>query len=631
MIHRKLLFALAACLPLALAGCGGGGGGASSSAPVRSLAPAMTGGVFPASETPSPVTLDGKNEPLAAAARAHNAALAEASRTVNAVLLASASGGTETAREALERFVGTARELADAARNSGSETDREEAQRALNAANLWIGAAQGRLRVADAVAAYSVAANSAQQLYNNAAGVAAFEELNQYISRTLAPLLQAFQQAAQNSGNAADQAEARKTVDNFRAFQADVSERLADLQAGGNDGGQRASPTGGEQPEPNDGEQPVARSAPTFNTSQSSRKYSFWMAEPSSSALRDPRRPSAFPRFEISNEATSIHWNQLDTLFDIYVLSPNRNSLLSRSGYRAWTVFNGVEGFIRTRAPESFQDFGEQGGFYTRSGSRIWARSPRGWHTGRSSEFLRDAITRGEYSGLFTDAHLACRENARFSSSSGWYWTGTYCEGNAQAAAFGDRTGGPPSANGVWRGLITGNELASGSALSGTVTLRYSLANNVVDVAIDNIRSRGDGRGSSSSISLRYDGPTKFTWNSLSVDGNGQFQHSGTGESLGGWFFGPEAEETAGAFSKRFANACPNCNRDGQVVGGWVAKSSDSPASDSTFSGGYSGPATGGDYGQASGGGGGGGGSCWDVVYRSNAQLQDFSGTPVCP
>ena len=626
----KLLLALAACLPLALAGCGGGGGGASSIAPARSLAPAMTGGVFPASETPSPVALDGKNEPLAAAARAHNAALAEAAKTVNAVLLASASGGTETAREALERFVGTARELADAARNSGSAADREEAQRALNAAQLWIGAAQGRLTVADAAAAYSVAANSAQRLFNNAAGTAAFEELDLYISRTLAPLLQAFGAAAQNSGSAADREEARKTAANFRAFQAAVSERLAELQAGER-GGPGAAPNGGAQPEPepqtetDDGAQPepepqtepVARTrrAIGWNTYSRTHKWSYWMAEPSGSVLRDPYRPSAYPAFEVSSGATSITTDQLQAHFVTFVTSPLR---ADPAGWRSWHQYNGLEAFIKTTPifgtdlnDPNDESFGDFGGWRTRSGSRIWAQSPRGYSSGDHREYLRDTAGRGKYGGFITDTHLSCRDGVYFRAT-GWSWTnGAYCEGNAQAGMFGDRTDDRPSASGVWRGLMAGDELSSGSALTGIVTLRYSTASDTVDVAIASITGRGGGGGRTKSFN--YQGPRKFTWTRLNVGGDGRFSHQGQGSYLGGFFLGPEAEEAAGVFNRRFADACPSCSpgRDGVIVGGWVAKSSDSPAPDSTFSGGYSGPATGGDYGQ----GGGGGSSRQDCVY----------------
>ena len=607
----KLLLALAACLPLALAGCGGGGGGASSIAPVRSLAPAMTGGVFPASETPSPVALDGKNEPLAAAARAHNAALAEAAKTVNAVLLASASGGTETAREALERFVGTARELADAARNSGSAADREEAQRALDAAQLWIGAAQGRLTVADAAAAYSVAANSAQRLYNNAAGTAAFEELDLYISRTLAPLLQAFGAAAQNSGSAADREEARKIAANFRAFQAAVSERLAELQAGER-GGPGAAPNGGAPPEPQPETQPLQTEPQpetqpnrvvAYNSLARTQKAHNWMAVPTAAILRDPLRPTEFPSFQLSYTDNSITHSQAEDYLNRYVISPDYYRNLRRDDFFRWWFYNGWETYIRTASPSASEDFGRFSGFRTRSGSNVWAQSPRSWKTGTAIEYLRDIVGRGEYGGFLADAHLGCRRGGEFRSSSGWSWTSDYCEGNAQAAMFGDRTDARPAASGTWRGVMAGVEISQGSAVTGVVTLRYSTANNAVDVAIANIRSRGDGSGNT--IWFRYEGPQKLTWPSLNVRSDGGFESGVRGDGLSGWFLGPEAEEAGGTFIRTFPD--DRLEKDGALVGGWLAKSSDSPASDSTFSGGYSGPVAG-SYDHSVGGGGGGGG-----------------------
>ena len=613
----KLLLVLTACLPLALAGCGGGGG-AGSSAPARSpnfasgpLAPATTGGVFLAAGTPSPVTLDGKNEPVAAAARAYNAALAEALKTVNAAMLAAAPNQIETAREELRQALAKTRAFDAAARNSGSADDRAEARRTLDAIVLWEAAAKGRLTVAEAVGAYNVAANSAQRLYNNAARassgrrLAAFAELDRYIIGTLFPLVETLDAAARSSGSEADQEAARAAFVNFRRFQATVSERLEQLRAGGN---------GGPSASPNDGAQPATPPQPTrtvsFNTSSTTITYSYWMARPDSSRiLRDPVRPSEFPSFEIYKGSDPFTTDQLEGFFSRYVLveSSNRYSPLIDDSYRVSLGLNGVETFIRTARPDDSEDFGRYGGFLAarEGGSWVWAQSPRGWRTGTSAEYLRDTIGRAEYSGFATDAHLACREDAGFSSSSGWRWTGSYCEGNARSAAFGDRTDEPPAGNGVWRGFMRGDELSSGAAVAGSVTLRYSLPNNTLDVAIYNIKSYSDGGGTGTK-SFRYEGPGKFTWPSLNVDTNGSFDYEGEGSSLGGWFFGPEAKEAAGTFLARFANACSGCRpgKDGLIVGAWAAKSSDRTASDSTFSGGYSGPSTG-NYDHSSGGGDG--------------------------
>ena len=85
----KLLLALAACLPIALSGCGGGGGGASSSSPAEQ---APSGGT----QTPA-AALDAAKNAVAAANSAKTAAAVEAARRALAAAVETASTAVETA------------------------------------------------------------------------------------------------------------------------------------------------------------------------------------------------------------------------------------------------------------------------------------------------------------------------------------------------------------------------------------------------------------------------------------------------------------------------------------------------------------------------------------------------------
>ncbi len=319
------------------------------------------------------------------------------------------------------------------------------------------------------------------------------------------------------------------------------------------------------------------------NTTAMTLTYQNWMAAPPSGALSDPHRPTAFPTFQITTDTGHVSVYPLSrrqNLIDRYVVSDNRNRHLSADGYASWWNRNGIETFIDSSAPSSSGErFDVTGGALSRSGFRLWGQSPRGYNTGTGAEFLRDVFGRGQYSAYLTDTHLACREGASLRASGGWSVTDMrYCEGSAFAAAFGSRFNARPPSNGTWRGAATADEIMSGAALVGDVTVTYSSSRNSVDIAITNLTQRPPFNDRTLANGLTYEGPSSFRWNSVSVDSNGGFFEGNTADTrdyVGGYFYGRQGQEATGVFAKQFSGGCrQRCNpdEDGAVVGGFVAK-----------------------------------------------------------
>ena len=142
---------------------------------------------------------------------------------------------------------------------------------------------------------------------------------------------------------------------------------------------------------------------------------------------------------------------------------------------------------------------------------------------------------------------------------------------NYYGEAIGERHNGRPSGasgSATWRGQMVGAAMGNGSLLAGESALTYSFSANTVDVRISNIRAVGDV--------APYSGSTSLTWSGLEVNSDGSFyilgynnDRSGLTDStalhptlgyIDGDFYGPNAEEAAGIFTRNNVN------------GAWVAK-----------------------------------------------------------
>ena len=135
--------------------------------------------------------------------------------------------------------------------------------------------------------------------------------------------------------------------------------------------------------------------------------------------------------------------------------------------------------------------------------------------------------------------------------------------GHHHSVALGERHGRPNGASGsaTWRGQMVGAAMDNASPLAGESALTYSFGDNTVDVRISSIRAVGDAS---------YTGSTSLTWTDLAVNSDGSFYISGynndrSGVTLSsalhptlgyidGDFYGPNAEEAAGIFTRGNVN-----------------------------------------------------------------------------
>ena len=144
-------------------------------------------------------------------------------------------------------------------------------------------------------------------------------------------------------------------------------------------------------------------------------------------------------------------------------------------------------------------------------------------------------------------------------------------QARAGGAAFGERHNGRPSessGSATWRGQMVGVARDNSSVLAGKSALTYSFAENTVDVEISEIRAIDDD--------LAYAGSSEFAWSDLRVNSDGSFYIPGYNNDrsvsdldsalhptlgyIDGDFYGPNAEEAAGIFTRDNVN------------GAWVAR-----------------------------------------------------------
>ena len=190
--------------------------------------------------------------------------------------------------------------------------------------------------------------------------------------------------------------------------------------------------------------------------------------------------------------------------------------------------------------------------------------------------------------------------------------------------ALGERHSGRPggaSGSATWRGQMVGAALDNGSALAGEAALTYSFSASTVDVQMSNIRAIGDV--------APYTGSKSFSWSGLDVNSDGSFHISGYNNDrsgltyssalhptlgyIDGDFYGPNAEEAAGIFTR------------GNVNGAWLAKSRGRRISaddgQTPSNGGQASPGSG----QVSQGGSGSGGNAGSLVQ---SRLRDLVSLP---
>ena len=127
--------------------------------------------------------------------------------------------------------------------------------------------------------------------------------------------------------------------------------------------------------------------------------------------------------------------------------------------------------------------------------------------------------------------------------STEWFDEQTLGWSSASSTAFGERAARRPLGSGTWRGAMVGTSISdSGPALAGRAALTFSLADNEIDVQISSVRSYN---------AVSYTGPSSFSWSNLRVQSDGRFHRDGSGnDHITGNFYGPETTETAGVFEQ---------------------------------------------------------------------------------
>ena len=578
MFKSKLLAAFAACLPVALAGCGGGGGGASSGAPSSgspasgALAPATTGGVYSASELPSPVPSGGKNETVATSAVAHNAALEAATKAVNSALGTADLPEIQAAREAVDRLVAAAESLVEKAGESGTAADRTEAQVALTEARQWGTAARGRLFFAVAVNAYNAAfiGSTASERFTLASlSLDQLQKLDEDLDTLLVPAAESLVEQAEEYGHESDLKVARATLADLERWKTEVQKRLTDLMSSGtrapDDSGTR--PPGGYTPavsivgldathlemtdilihHDSPGVADTIEIVCPGTATTGNKCYS-----------TDEQENHIFQN--VDNQLTSDNYN---LIYHSKILE-DETSVDRKKSIRSLEMRNSelepLDRFLDTlrSIPEfSESDFGPLEDRY----EKRWPRSQ--WST----------IT--PFGGFYS-YDLSGSPDANFAYF-GWaaeysgYYTAYLFDGaqtieRLYAAAFGELHNGRPPANATWRGGMRGYD--NFRMFDGEIALTYHFESSTVDVEISNIDS------------IDYDGGN-ISWQGLNVNSDASFymENHGNHESgmelhptlgyIDGDFYGPNAEESAGVFQRQIGthyNGLPK-----MLVGGWLA------------------------------------------------------------
>ena len=531
---QKLLLALAACLPLALAGCSGGGGASSSAAPQS-----QSGG-------------SGTQTPAAALTAAENAvAAARSARTAAAV-------------QAAQRALATAVETAETAVET-AETAATAAQAAVTRARNYRTAQLAILDGLQPVRSASLAAVRAASTpaLAEAAYAAARDAVANAIATETQEAIDAARRALENALAVAVAAAA--------AAQAALAEARGDLEAAQDYREIQAAAVAAIQTQPEQPEsQPSTSGGSVFRLQgvavthlEMTDPFFYYGASSDYSAI-------------VETEDANVVVNDNYRLEVICPGDPPRGSECTADT----AIIRGLRYLL-----EEQEDFGVE--YHdlilipsdVRFGNLdVTPKYSR--DTARNIDFFASTTAgipspsqtfggRGQYSIFYTNTYRPTPDNP----------THTY------SAALGYLHDGRPRAletetagTATWGGAMVGTHMRTGRPLQGLAQLTFSFRDNTVDVEISDIGYAGIttfatfNREGEDDAHASYTGPKMFRWEDLTVRSDASFYNSGSGNhrrdtdphpTLGyidGDFYGPNAEESAGVFE-----------RD-SITGAWLAK-----------------------------------------------------------
>ena len=526
-MSQKLLLALAACLPLALAGCSGGGGASSSAAPQTPSGGSGT-------QTPA-AALDAAKTAVAAANTAKTAAAVQAAQRALTAAVETASTAVETAETAET----AAQAAVTKARNyrteqlailDGLQPVRTASLAAVRAASTPALAEAAYAAARDAVA-YAIATETQE----------AIDAARRALQNALAVAVAAAEAAL---------AEARgdlQEAQDYREIQAAAVAALIQTQ-----------PPSQTQPD----SRPSARSRQMFtlnglDVTHLEMTDPYWHLPGDAWYSKDGHRADEYIRLEIVCPG----------------VEPRLNECHAESA-----SFDGTEHSIYFHdysAAEFHADTLEDVTLGSLDASRMFGSdyldSVEFWYDKESDcgSFLSCASGRTlqRFGGKGQHSFFYSQTAARSAASSPVYHT--------FAAAMGDLSPGRPrrldsetGATATWSGGMIGRDMRQATPLVGDAEVEFSFAANTVDVRISKIRKTTVPGFDSHAA---YNGPETFEWSGLRVNLDASFYIPGYGNDqadtglhpvygyIDGDFYGANAEESAGVFERDW------------VSGAWLA------------------------------------------------------------
>ena len=524
-MHRKFLLALAACLPLALAGCSGGGGASSSAAPQT-----PTGGS--GSQTP------------AAALEAAKTAVAAANRAKTADAVRAAQRALATAVQTAEAAVETA-ETAEAAAQAAVTKARN--YRTAQSAIL-----DGLTPIAASASLAAVRAASTPALAE-AAYAAARDAVAYAIATETQEAIDAARRALQNALAVAVAAAA--------AAEAALAEARGDLQEAQDYREIQAAAVAAIQTQPES--QPSTSGGSVFrlhglDVTHLEMTDPYWhIPDSTDSTYRistedaGDQRASDNMRFELVCPGVRPDLNKCTA--EVANIDGTEYGIASRD-YSASTFHESLTG-VTMGSLDASRMFG---GDYLAS-VEFWydadnCASAQGTACGSGDERQRFG-GKGRHSFFYSQTTTG---------------DGTETVAQTFAAAMGYLSPGRPrrldsetGATATWSGGMVGRDMRQATPLVGDAEVEFSFADNTVDVTISEIR-KTTVPGFDSYAD--YNGPEAFEWAGLRVNSDASFYIPGFGNDrsdtdlhpvygyIDGDFYGAGAEEVAGVFERAWVS-----------------------------------------------------------------------------